>query len=241
MINLSSNINEVLSFTDKFSKQYRFAVAVALTKTAVDVQKAIYADQRTSFKSPTPYTMKGLFIKGATKDNLQAETAVKDRLYSKTTRSPAEIIGHQYYGGVRKRKAIEGYATRAGLIGPREYLVPSQYAKLDGYGNMRKGQVAQIMSQLRIGIDENQYATKSARSKRNQKKAGSYFWSRGGHLARGVWLREGRSDVLPVLMAEGAVRYRPLIDIKRIGDAVARQKFSGHLLAAWRTAMATAR
>lgn len=241
MISLNSNIGNVLSFVDKLNRQYPFAVASALTKTAGDVQAAIYDEQRSRFDRPTPYTMKALFIKKATPQNQTAEVAVKDRLYSKTSRSPADILGHQYYGGQRKRKAIEVYATRAGLIGPSEFLVPSEYAKKDAWGNMSRGQVAQIMSQIRIGIDQYQYATKSSRSKLNQKKAGAYFWSRGGHLARGVWLRDGRFEVVPVLMVESTVTYRQLIDVQGIGQRTAARTFDANFAASWRRALATAR
>lgn len=240
MLSVKSNIDEVLRFTDRFNRQFPFAVALALTRTAQDVQRAVYDEQLREFDRPTPYTQRDLFIKKATKSNLVAEVAVKDRLYSKTTRSPVDIIGHQYLGGVRKRKAIEVYATRAGLIGEREYLVPSDGARLDAYGNMSRGQVAQIMSQLRLGIDPYQYASKSRRSAAKRKRNG-YFWSRGEGLARGVWLRDGPVDVMPVLMVEGKVTYRSRIDVARIGERVTAEKFRAHMTAAWERAKATAR
>ena len=241
MLSVKSNIDEVLRFTDRFNRNFPFAVALALTRTAQDVQREVYDEQRDEFDRPTPYTMNDLFIKKATKNNLVAEVAVKDRLYSKTTRSPEDILGHQFLGGgKRKRKAIEVYATQAGLIGPSEYLVPSDYAKLDAYGNMSRGQVAQIMSQLRLGIDLYQYASKSKRSMAKRRGVG-YFWSRGGHLARGVWKRDGRYDVVPVLMVAGSVSYTARINVSRVGERVTAAKFAGHLRAAWEQALRTSR
>jgi hypothetical protein len=240
MISIKSNINEVLRFTDGLIKQQRFAVASALTATATELRSELYAEQKRVFDRPTPYTQRSMFVRKATPQKLVAEVILKDRLLSKTTRSPAQILGHQYEGGKRKRKQIEEYCERAGLLSANEYLVPSEGARLDQYGNMSKGQVAQLISQLRVGLDPLTYASKSTRSVRNQRKAGQVFWSRGGSLARGVWMRAGDS-VVPVLMVERNINYRQRIDVKRIGDKVFGLQFEANLRTAWARAKATAR
>lgn len=240
MISVKSNVDEVLRGLDRFMDQAPFAIAVALTKTAVKLKDEIVAEQAKVFDRPTPYTQRGMFVRKATKQRLVAEVLLKDRLLSGTSRSRVETIGHQYSGGARRRKAIEYFATRAGLIGANEYLVPSTGARLDSYGNMSRGQVAQVMSQLKLGSDPASHATKSVRSKRNQRLAGLMFWSRGGHLQRGVWMRTSIS-VVPVLMAESNVKYSKRIDIQRIGDRVFAQHFKPALEQSWARALATRR
>jgi hypothetical protein len=238
-LSLSSNIKDVLGYVESFQKQVPFAVALALTRTAQDLQKEIYSEEKRVFVGPTRYTLNSMYVRKATKVNLVASVGLKDRLLSGTQRGHDKTIGHQFTGGRRERKSIENYAQSAGLISANEYLVPSAGARLDSDGNMSRGQVQQLMSQLRLGIDPNQFATKSARSTRNRKKAGEVFWSRGGHLPRGIWLRVDRG-VLPVMMVEADVKYAQLVDVAKLGQRVSAAKFDGHLRKAWQQALATA-
>ncbi len=240
VFSVKHNIDQVLSFTDKLSKQYEFAVASALTQTAMDMRVELYREQERKFDRPTRYTKNSMFVVKATKTKLQAEVLLKDRLRSGTSRSHVDTIGHEYSGGKRRQKAIEYFAVRAGLLSNNEILVPSEGARLDAYGNMSRGQVQQVMSQLRLGADPATYATKSARSKRNQRRAGTMFWSYGGHLPRGVWMRSSIS-VIPVLMAEPSPTYRALINVPAIGNRVTQAKFEANLRKAWARAKATAR
>ncbi|WP_428421944.1 hypothetical protein [Methylibium sp.] len=237
---VSSNVEEVIGSTARFVKQMRFATAVALTKTGKDVQAALYGEMRGVFDRPTSYTLRSLFLKPATRDDLTAVVQLKDQELSKTSRTPDDILGQEFKGGYRMRKGIERYAERAGLISASEYLVPGAGARLDSFGNMSRGQTAQVMSQLRLGLDPTSWATKSARSKRNQKRAGEMFWSRGGHLARGAWLRRGRA-VLPVLIVVDRPHYQQRIDIPSTGASVTASVFDRHLTEAVASAWATAR
>lgn len=239
-LNISSNIREQIGWLGQLEKQVPFATALALTKTGQDVQKDIYAEQAKVFDRPTRYTQSAFFLTKATKVKLYAEVRLKDRSLSKTQRTPAQIIGHQYEGGTRASKSIERYAVSAGLLSPNEVLVPSVGARLDGYGNMSRGQVAQVLSQLRLGLDVASFKSKSARSVRTQKRARLMFWSRGGHLPRGVWVRT-LGGVLPVLMVAANVRYRQLLDVPRLGERTALRVFDAHFSAAWAKAKSTAR
>ena len=241
MISVKDNVREVLAFTDRLSKQYEFAVARALTDTAVELRIELYAEQRRVFDRPTRYTQNSMFVRKATRAKLTAEVLLKDRLLSGTTRSHVDTIGHQYTGGNRRAKAIELYGRRAGLMAQNEFLVPGAGARLDSNGNMSRGQVQQVLSQIRLGIDPASFATKSTRSVRNQKRAGLMFWSRGdGHLPRGVWLRTA-TGVLPVLLVERNLKYDQLVKVQQIGDRVFARSFEANLRRSWASAKATAR
>ena len=177
------------------------------------------------FDRPTPYTQKSTFIKPATKQNLQAMVFIKDTsIGGKNNYSLADILKQQFGGGTRLKKRIESAFMRAGLIGANEFLAPGSGAKLDAYGNLSKGQTQQIMSQLRVSFDPASYKSNSSRSKRNVKMAGQMFWSRGGKLPRGVWMRDGRS-VHPILMVISQPNYRQRIDMNKIVQGVVDSRF----------------
>jgi hypothetical protein len=100
--------------------------------------------------------------------------------------------------------------------------------------------VAQLMSQLRLGLDASSWRSASARSKTNRKRAGEVFWSRGGELKRGVWMRKG-AGVVPIMLVARTVTYRPRIDMPRIGEAIGSAVFALHLDRETSKAWATAR
>lgn len=239
VINISHNIDQQLGFLSRLHDQFPFAVAVALTKTAVDIEKATVDAMRRDFDRPTPYTLRAFYVSKATKHRLVASIELKDRRLSKVAAAANETIGHQFTGGTRNTKSLERYAQRAGLISSGEYLVPSVGAPLDRYGNLSRGQTAKIMSQLRLGLDEYAWQSKSRRSRASRRLDG-YFWSRGGRLPRGVWLRAG-TGVKPVLMVAAGVAYPKLIDVDRIGMRITNAVFERHLSQAWSRAIATAR
>ena len=61
-------------------KQVRFATAVALTRTAQQVEREIQKDIPATFDRPKPQTTKGTYMKKATPANLTAVAGIKDRI-----------------------------------------------------------------------------------------------------------------------------------------------------------------
>jgi len=240
MFKFTHNVDQVIGHTARLHPQWRFATAVALTRTMKDVEQAAYVEMNSVWDRPTPFSQRSLFTRPATKVNLEASVQIKDRFPSKASASPQEIYQHQYFGGVRRRKGLERYAERAGLIGSTEILVPASGAKLDAYGNVSRGQLSQIMSQLRLGLDPYSWKSSSTRSKAGQKKAGLMFWSRGGHLRRGIWVRRGRS-IAPLMLVAPQPAYKARMDLGKVGTRTMDARFGAHLDDAWSTAIATAR
>jgi hypothetical protein len=202
-------------------KNTRFGIARAMTKTAKAVEVDLKREMREKTDRPTPFFLKSTFVAPATKQRLVARVGLKDQLASKNLHSAAERFGHHFKGGGRVAKALELYLRRAGLIGGNEFVVPGAGARLDSYGNMSRGQVQQIISQLRIGIDPYAYASKSKRSRRNVRLAGRMFWARGnardGHLKRGAYIDMGDPIGLrPLLVVVTTPTYRRRFDLPRI-------------------------
>lgn len=267
MIKISVDIKPALRKLDALQrKQVPFAAALALTKTAKDLEDATRKEMQARFDRPTPFTLKSLRTKPATKRDLYAMVYLKDRVIGgKNPRSMSDIIGHQFAGGVRQRKQLEFVLRQQGFIAPNEYVVPGAAAKLDRYGNISRGQIVQILSQLgvkRSGYDST--PTQSKRSKRNVAKAGQIFWSRGpqgkrtplidkttgieygyaggaaSHLPKGAWIRDGRT-VHPILRVVSNVSYKQRINLKALADRVISQRLQGHFNTALATALRTAR
>lgn len=228
-------------------KQVAFAASKALNVTAKKVQARVVQEMGTAFDRPTPYTLRSFaLLKPATKAELTAIVGLKDRAGSKARMPPAELLAHQFSGGGRTWKGLERYLQRAGLIGAGEYVAPGAGSRLDSFGNLSRGQIQQIISQLRIGIDPAAYASKSARSRRNVKKAGRIFWARGnerdGHLPRGAWIDMGGSVGLrPLLLVVSRPTYRRRIDLERIAREVVGREFGPAFDAALADAIRTAR
>ena len=241
-IKVSVDVAPALRLLGNVEKQARFATAVALTRTAGHAQRALTDEMGGKFDRPTPYTLRSTWIKKATKALLVAEVMLKDRLLSKTQQPPGELLAHHFNGQSRMHKGLERYLMGAGLISRDEYVVPGAGVRLDRYGNMSRGQIQQIISQLKVGLDSASYASDSARSRRSVKKAGRIFWSRGGHLPRGAWIDMGNPvGIRPLLMVAGSVRYQRRINLPKIAqDAIARH-FDAEFAAAFKRAMETAR
>jgi len=220
-------------------KQVPFATAKALTLTAKDAQAEAQRVMQQVFDRPTPFTLRSLFIRPATKARLSSMVYVKDDPFNGVA-SAARMLGHEYEGGTRTHKRLEGALLRAGLISSGEFVVPGAAARLDRYGNMSRGQVQQILSQLNAAHDPAAWASKSKRSRRNVRKAGAMFWSRGGALPRGAWQRNGR-HVRPLLIVIRAPHYRQRMNLEQIVERVQASAFPRHFERALADAIGSAR
>lgn len=250
-------------------KQVAFATAVALTRTAKAAQGDVAAEFARKFDRPTPTVMNGLWTKPATKQNLRSMVYVKDRpLGGKNPNSLAQILAHEFSGGSRIAKQLEVLLRQQGFLTANEYVAPGGAAKLDRYGNMSRGQITQILSQIgviRAGFDST--ATGSKRSRRNVQRAGVIFWSagpnggggkpltdaatgivyghtgRGGraqHLPKGAWVRSG-DGVKPLLIVIRAPHYSRRIDMAAIVRKTIDRVFQTEFDRAYADAIRTAR
>lgn len=272
IIRVEHNLGQLAQLLDQIGKeQIPFAMAKALTLTAKAAERDTYQEIERVFDRPTPLVRKGLFVKPATKRDLTAEVFVKDRpLGGKNPNSLAQILRHQFGGGARLVKIFEKALRREGLLGVNEFIVPGAAAKLDRYGNISRGQLAQILSQLGIGAaGYDNKSTSSKRSRRNVAKSGVIFWSRGPgtapggafkgrklkgfdastgvyegrgaqHLPRGAWMRAG-TGVRPILIVVGQPRYSRRVDMKAITSRAIDRDFQRIFAQTYKEARATAR
>ncbi len=110
--------------TDLGAREVPFAAARALTDTARDVEKNTAKRLPKVFDRPTPFTLRGLFVKPATKARLVATVGFKDR--------QAGYLELQETGGTRRPKG-------------RALVVPAA-ARLNRYGNLPRGAVRRALA-----------------------------------------------------------------------------------------------
>lgn len=203
-------------------RRFNAALATALTRTAGEVKTAVRTELQRSIDRPTPYTLNSLFVKPATADKLLAVTFIKDdRATSKAGTPPTKYLLPQIEGGGRNTKRFERALQLAGHLPPGWAVVPGVGARLDAYGNIERGQIIQVLSQLRItlvaGTTRNlAFGKKGIAAQR--KAGGRFFVIKPGQGAQpGVYQREfaGRG-IVPVMIFVKGAQYRRRIDFEGV-------------------------
>lgn len=247
-MSIKSNFPAMADRISELGRQGPFVAAVALTRTAQDVQAAIKDEMRTSFDRPTAYALNGMFLKRATKTDLEARVWVKDNPFGKGV--PADrFLAPQIFGGERRHKGSERLLQAAGLMPQGWYLVPAAGAQLDGNGNIRRGQLRQILSQLKVqgGSGHESRATGSQRSNRTIARQGvTYFALPNGNrgLLPGVYLKRRfghGSAIRPVFIFVSKVEYQSRLKFHELGQATVAARFPVHFENELEKAMRTAR
>lgn len=219
--------------------QINKALAIGLTRIGVRVKDAAAAEMRAVFDRPTPYTMNALQLKSAQRTHAQPRAYVgfKDRAGSFIPNSVdagavlarrSHYLRPQVYGGGRPLKKLEARLRHAGALGAGQYALPGWGAKLDGYGNMSRGEIVQVLAYLggfgEAGGDRNTTPARKAKLKR----AGTAYFvlhARRGKLGPGVYRSSGkgaRAAVVQLLrFIDRAPQYRPLFDFFGVADRTA--------------------
>lgn len=255
-IDVRDNFKAVIANARGARDQVPFATAVALTATARDVRDAERRSMSTSFDRPVPWTLNSLFLKPATKQDQTARVWVKDDRATSGGTPAVRYLAPQIEGGRRSVKAFERMLQRIGALPAGWAAVPGEGADIDQHGNMRRGQITQILSYLRAfgeqGYSANITDKKKTRMARGTKaKRGvSYFVSHGKfrdktrHLPAGVWRRtdfgQAGSAITPILIFVPRAQYSKRWDFYGIADREITAKFPGHFNTAYQKAVATA-
>lgn len=220
MISVKSNINEVLGWTARLSKQYEFAVASSLTAVVKQAQAAMPDAVEQDLDRPTRFTKQAFGISAARKDKLTASVFVK--------RLQAEYLAFQVYGGTRTpaKKALR---------------LPAE-VQLDAFGNMPKGLIKQLISRARI----NKRVTKT-QSKRFGVSQGLdlFYGDPGNGRPPGIYKRieRGQRDQLvPIIVfPKQPAKYKRRFNFHAAARRVVVANYERTLLQAWARAKATAR
>lgn len=247
-INATTNLPDVAARVAALGRQGPFVLAVSMTRSIKDAQVAIRTEQQRAFDRPTTYALNGTFIKPATKSSLEARVWVKDNVASKGT--PADrFLSPEIFGGARGQKGAERLLQRSGLLPAGWFAVPGAAAQLDGFGNMKRSQLVQVLSQLKVqrGAGHESRASGSTRSKRTIARQGvTYFvqLTKRGKLKPGVYMKRQfahGSAIKPVLLFVRAVAYRPRLKFFDVATTAVNTKFPRHFATEMAKAIASQR
>lgn len=243
MLKLGSNIGSVRSALKKIQKGQVSAFVSALNRTAFEIRDAERAEMEKVFDRPTRYTLNSVFYRYATLANIQSYVAVKN------SDSQFHYLLPQIHGGNRPQKRFEFMLRRIGILGKDEVTVPAPGSgvKRDMYGNMKSGQIVEILSQLQAfylsGSQQNETQKSKARNLKQNYKA-RYFVARKGesrvglgswksgekvqHLKSGIWARYKTafgSAIKPIMFFVPKASYRKRFDFYGVAERTAQREF----------------
>lgn len=199
MFKIVSDISRLPKDLEAWDKNRRFAVAVGITWTGQEVKGHLRQKMEQVFDKPTRWTLNSLFLKPAKRDDYNAKVFFKDFAPKGT---PAGVyLDAQISGGDRNVKRAEQHLRRRGFLKGDMYLVPGRDAKLNAYGNLRKGQVTKALSDVGAQFNPEQNT-----SKRRKK----YFWlTQAGRRPAGIYYRtSGQLRSFMIAVKKPAYRQR---------------------------------
>lgn len=209
-VSVQTNLGDIAARVASLGRQAPYVVAVSLTRSAKAAQAAIRTEEQSVFDRPTPYALNGTYLKPATKTNLVAELGVKDKAASKG--APLErVLGPEIYGGGRAQKGFERLLQGAGFLPSGWIAVPAAAAKLDGNGNVTRGQLEQILAALQVQRSAGQ-GRRATRGKPRSSSTGYFALSVASRgLKPGIYLKRQFAHgnaIKPVFIFVRSVTYR---------------------------------
>ena len=234
-----TGLDQVRKAMEEMPKKAKFAAVKAMNTSMEWADTAVRREMRSVFDRPTPWVLNSLRIKYAKPSTMAAELAFKD--INSATNANTMVFPH-VEGGPRRFKAMEGRLSRIGLLPAGYNAVPGDAAKLDGNGNMSRGQISQLLNVLgtytESGFNKANLATRKRLAKGNAKKnvMGFVYWvnpvspKKEKHLQPGVYQRVTTafgSSLKPILIFVKQARYRQRLDFYGITKRVVDQRFAG--------------
>jgi hypothetical protein len=229
-------------------RRFNATVATAMTRTVLAARDAVRGQLSASIDRPTPYTVRGLFVRTASAQRLTARLWYGDEPVSNQT-PQSRYLYPQVHGGGRKLKRFELALQARGAMPKGWFAIPGPGAKMDGYGNVQRGQIQQILSQLGTELvtgysrtlrqrdGESGKAFKRRKQRAFGKAGGQYVGLPDGRgkLPPGVYIHRGRDfgakmgygrtgKLTPVLFYVRSVGYRSRFPFYERAQAVVDQQ-----------------
>ncbi len=133
---------------DISTRRMNAIVSTTLTRTAWDVANKWQKSIDSTIENPTPRTQKAVLVKQAKVTELVAEVRLKDVMRGL---APQAYLAPHEFAGERMLKKFEHALVKAGAMPSGYFVVPGHAAKLDSYGNVTRGQITHVITQL--GMD----------------------------------------------------------------------------------------
>jgi hypothetical protein len=233
-LTVKTNVAEFTRRWPALEKQIRFAAAVALTKTAKDVQAAMPSELDKVFDRPTPFTKQGTYTKAARRDALVAEIGFRE--------IQAKYLQLQAEGGIYEPRDV-------GIRLPGNIT-------LNAFGNIPRGMIAKLKEAAQNGELPAAVARRlqvhGDRRKANRGKPIELFFGvpqgkgwEGAPL--GIWRRiegtgGGPGKLVPIIVFEDTpAKYEQRLNLEKIAQPIVQANFDKNFDAALRAALASAR
>lgn len=250
------NIDGTLRALALTAEQSDKALAKGMNDTIREVRDLEQRHIQAVVRNPTAYTLRALwteFASAASGKRLRARVWLKSDPYSQHYLLPL------IEGGGRRVKRFEKRLQMLGHMRANERAVPGQGVALDAYGNISRGLIVKILSQLKTAVVAGDYSNASNSKRSRAKRAGrAYFVSQGPgspraalmgrakggapltgtasqHLPRGVWERTRHawgSSVRPVIFFVPQHRYNKVLHFFDIAQRVIDTKLKPNTIAA---------
>lgn len=213
---------------DVHRRHIPFALALALTQTAKDVQAKEKAVMRQVFDRPTPYVMNALQVKPATKAAPVAIVGFREFAGKGT---PAkQFLTPNIHGGGRSQKSHE---RRLATLMRSTFMVPGKAMMRDAYGNVPASVYTRILSQLGVATNADANATASKRS-RAKRRNDAYFVTK-----RGLLMHRKGSQLTVALVPVRAPVYQKRFPFYETAQQVVAERFPVNFVAALERAIST--
>lgn len=217
------------------ARRMNTAVATALTRTALEIKSEEVDEMRRSLDRPTPYTLNALFTRPAKPERLEAEVFFKDDRAGSGTPATKYLLP-QVEGGKRSAKRFERALQLAGHLPSGWFVTPGEGARLDAYGNISKGQIIQVLSQLRITLTAGFTRNLSFDPKKQRaavKKAGGRFFvikpgTKGA--APGVYIRDlHQRTITPIFKFVQRAGYQKRFNFYAVANQVSEARLQQNI------------
>lgn len=221
-------LDKTLAHLSGMQKQVRYAAAVALTRTAQDVKEAMPALMERELDRPVAFTKRGLFVRMARPQTLEAIVGFMD--------AQAKYMALQIAGGTRKP-------------GPHGIKLPGNIT-LDSFGNIPRGTIAKLKAMAQDGTLAKGIARRLGVSNRRKGAAPIQLFlgkpqGRGWEKApMGIWRRVPGSPgkLIPVIVFdEKPVRYKPRFHFHDQASRIVTRRWPDNFDRAMADALRTAR
>lgn len=256
MIFVTADTSQLARLADQMAafspRRMNAAIATALTRTARAARDETRELAGRVLDNPTPFTMRGFFFRGATAARLEARVWFGNEYGEGAAKG--RYLTPQIEGGGRRLKRFERALQAAGAMPTGYFAVPGPGAKLDGYGNISRGQLTQILSQVGTTLTagysrtlqrrqgESAKAFQSRRRRAFGRSGGQYFAvrDRRGKLKPGVYLAGARDfgakwglgrsgGIIPVLLYRPTTTYRTRFDFYGAASRVVQTRMGAEL------------
>ena len=223
------------AMNDIAARQLPFAVAAALTDTALEARKAVVSEMERAFDRPTPFTLNAFEVKPAKKGEPFAE--VRQKLIS----GRRHFLRVEADGGARPSTGQEKLLfAKLGLLGSVHSVIPARDARINQYGNWSAGQRNQVYSAL--GAQRDAASNTTERSRKRNKSRSTYFIPKSGLSPNAVFERKANGQIGVVLaFTPKAPVYPQRFDFDQVAADRAAAVFPDRLAERFRSALATAR